>query len=161
MQRERKHCDERGYPPSSYHRRVGSQSSLRGSDVEPIDELVADVFARACPSRRTLENVGSKWGTLALVALLEGSYRFNALRRRVDGVSEKMLAQTLHALERDGLVHREVLATIPARVEYTLTGLGQRVAAKLKDLIELLEAELPNVIDARARYDGASCAPDA
>ncbi len=139
---------------------MGSLVSRRASDVEPIDELVADVFARACPSRRTLENVASKWGTLALVALLEGSYRFNALRRRVDGVSEKMLAQTLHTLERDGLVHREVLATIPARVEYTLTPLGERVAARLWELIELLEAELPAVVQARARYDGTSSAPD-
>jgi DNA-binding HxlR family transcriptional regulator len=122
-------------------------------DVEPIDELIADVFARACPSRRTLENVGSKWGVLSLVALLDGSYRFNALRRRVEGVSEKMLAQTLHSLERDGLVNREVQATIPARVEYTLTPIGSRIATKLLELIELIETELPTVLEARARYD--------
>lgn len=122
-------------------------------ETDVTDELVADVFARACPSRRTLENVTGKWGTLALVALTEGRHRFNALRRRVDGVSEKMLAQTLHTLERDGLVVRDVRATIPPHVEYSLTPLGERVAAKLRELIELIESEMPAVLAARARYD--------
>lgn len=124
-------------------------------ETEPSDELITDVFARACPSRRTLENVAGKWGILALVALLEGGYRFNALRRRVDGVSEKMLAQTLHSLERDGLVARDVQATIPPRVEYTLTPLGKRVAGKLHELIDLVEAEMPAVLQAQATYDSA------
>ena len=102
-----------------------------------------------------METVGSKWGILALVALLDGVYRFNALRRRVDGVSEKMLAQTLQALERDGLVNREVHATIPPRVEYQLTELGREVAVKLQDLVELVHAAMPQVFAAQARYDGA------
>lgn len=129
-----------------------------GAGDDCLDGLIADVFARACPSRRTLENVAGKWGTLALVALGEGAYRFNALRRRVDGVSEKMLAQTLQALERDGLVRRDVQATIPPRVEYTLTDLGTRVAQRLRALIDLLESELPEVRAARARYDAAHAA---
>jgi DNA-binding HxlR family transcriptional regulator len=120
---------------------------------DPSDQLVTDVFARACPSRRTLESVTSKWGGLALAALAEGGYRFNALRRRVDGVSEKMLAQTLHTLERDGLVRRDVQQTIPPHVEYTLTPLGERVAAKFRELIELVESEMPTVIAAQAEYD--------
>src|ERR1700754_5149133 len=122
--------------------------------AEPSTEaLVADVFARDCTSRRTLENITGKWGGLALVALLEGAYRFNALRRRVDGVSEKMLAQTLQALERDGLVHREVLATIPARVEYSLTPVGAAIAEQLHGLIELVESSMPAVRTAQADYD--------
>jgi DNA-binding HxlR family transcriptional regulator len=135
----------------------GAPATVEAMSCEtgPSDELITDVFARACPSRRTLENVAGKWGTLALVALLEGGYRFNALRRRVDGVSEKMLAQTLHALERDGLVSRDVQATIPPRVEYTLTPLGKRVAAKLHELIELVEAEMPAVLEAQTAYDSA------
>ena len=119
----------------------------------PSDALVADVFARDCTSRQTLENVAGKWGVLALAALHDGAYRFNALRRRVDGVSEKMLAQTLHALERDGMVHRAVQATIPPRVEYSLTPLGERVASKLIDLIELVEGEMDQVRAAQATYD--------
>lgn len=83
--------------------------------------LPYDVFAKACPSRGTLEHVTGRWGALTLGALQEGSLRFNELRRRVDGVSEKMLSQTLQALERDGLVHREAQPTNPPRVDYELT----------------------------------------
>jgi DNA-binding HxlR family transcriptional regulator len=119
------------------------------------DQLVVDVFARGCASRRTLENVAGKWGILALAALGEGAYRFNALRRRVDGVSEKMLAQTLQALERDGLVHREVQATIPPRVEYSLTPLGAEVATRLAGLIELVEGSMGEIRAAQERYDKA------
>ncbi len=133
---------------------TGTFPSADSTDsADPTDELVTDVFAHACPSRRTLENVTGKWGVLALVALTEGTYRFNALRRRVDGVSEKMLAQTLHALERDGLVHREVQTSIPPHVQYSLTPLGSRVATKLRDLIDLVEAEMPTVIAAQEDYD--------
>lgn len=109
-----------------------------GSD-SPAQELVADVFARDCDSRAAFEVVTSKWASLALLALGEGSYRFNALRRRVQGVSEKMLSQTLQALERDGMVTRDVVTTIPPRVEYALTPLGEGVAQKLRALADLLE----------------------
>jgi DNA-binding HxlR family transcriptional regulator len=123
--------------------------------VEPSDELIADVFARGCDSRAALEDIAGKWGILALVALAEGAFRFNALRRKVDGVSEKMLAQTLQTLERDGMVHREVQGTFPPRVEYTLTPLGSAVAARLRGLIDLLEDQLPTVLAAQAAYDRA------
>jgi DNA-binding HxlR family transcriptional regulator len=82
--------------------------------------------------------------------------RFNALRRRVDGVSEKMLAQTLHALERDGLVHREARPTNPPYVEYSLTPLGRQIAARLTGLIELVQGQMPQVLAARERYDAAA-----
>lgn len=120
---------------------------------DPEQELVTDVFARGCTSRAAFEDVTSKWASLALLALGEGSYRFNALRRRVDGVSEKMLSQTLQALERDGMVTRDVVTTIPPRVEYALTPLGLKVAATLRDLAELLEASVPDVATARDAYD--------
>ncbi|MEU6987825.1 helix-turn-helix domain-containing protein [Streptomyces sp. NPDC046324] len=117
------------------------------------DDLVFNVFARACTSRETLEHVTGRWGTLTLGALHEGTFRFNELRRRVDGVSEKMLAQTLHALERDGLVHREAQPTNPPRVDYTLTPLGREVAERLVGLIELVEGRMPDVLTARESYD--------
>ncbi|AHH96516.1 helix-turn-helix domain-containing protein [Kutzneria viridogrisea] len=126
--------------------------------AEWVDEhgrIAFDVFARACTSRATLEHVTGRWGILALTALRDGSLRFNALRRRVDGVSEKMLAQTLHALERDGFVHREAQATIPPRVDYTLTPLGEQTAAKLFDLIQFVEGAMPEVVAAQERYDRA------
>ncbi|MCE3550619.1 helix-turn-helix transcriptional regulator [Pseudonocardia sp. RS11V-5] len=120
---------------------------------DPSDELVTTVFARNCASRTALEEIGSKWGILALLALGEGRYRFNALRRRVDGVSERMLSQTLQTLERDGLVTREVHSTIPPRVEYALTALGEKVADSLRGLADLLEGSVAEMSAARERYD--------
>ena len=117
------------------------------------DDLIFDVFARSCPSRETMAHATGRWGTLALVALLEGTFRFNALRRRVDGISEKMLSQTLQALERDGLVVREARPSIPPHVEYSLTPLGHDAALKLMELIHLLEGRMPEVMTARAAYD--------
>lgn len=114
--------------------------------------LEADVFAKNCTSRPVLQNVASRWGILALVALRDGPYRFSALRRRVDGVSERMLSQTLQALERDGMVHREVHETIPPRVEYTLTDLGAEIADQLEALIQVVERNMPRVHQAQAAY---------
>ncbi|TWG05944.1 winged helix-turn-helix transcriptional regulator [Streptomyces brevispora] len=129
-----------------------------GTDGCPGDAWVFDVFARHCPSRGTLEHVTGRWGSLTLGALYEGSLRFNALRRRVDGVSEKMLSQTLHALERDGLVHREAQPTNPPRVDYELTPLGRQVAGQLIGLIQLVEDRMAEVMVARERYDEAHAA---
>ncbi|WP_035845087.1 winged helix-turn-helix transcriptional regulator [Kitasatospora azatica] len=117
------------------------------------EDLPYDVFARNCPSRHVLKDVTHAWGSLTLAALQEGTFRFNELRRRVDGVSEKMLSQTLHALERDGLVHREAQPTNPPRVEYRLTDLGREVAERLRALIELVEGQLPQMLDAQRAYD--------
>src|SRR5579884_1058859 len=108
------------------------------ADTADTAEPAFDVFARACPSRSTLEHVTGRWGALTLTALSECTLRFNELRRRVDGVSEKMLSQTLHALERDGLVHRVAQPVNPPRVDYSLTPLGQEVAGRLLALIEVL-----------------------
>lgn len=118
-------------------------------------ELQYNVFAKACPSRGTLEHVTGRWGALTLGALSDGSLRFNELRRRVDGVSEKMLSQTLHALERDGLVLREAQPTNPPRVDYELTPLGREVATRLLGLIHFVEGRMDDVLEARERYDAA------
>jgi DNA-binding HxlR family transcriptional regulator len=123
--------------------------------VDEHGELVFDVFAQACTSRATLEHITGRWGILAMVALHEGTLRFNALRRRVSGVSEKMLAQTLQALERDGFVHREAQPTIPPKVEYSLTPRGRRTAALLLALIHDVEGQMPEVMEANAKYDAA------
>lgn len=118
-------------------------------------DFAFDVFSKACPSRGTLEHVTGRWGALTLGALYEGSFRFNELRRRVDGVSEKMLSQTLHALERDGLVHREAQPTNPPRVDYELTPLGREVAERLLSLIHFVQGHMDDVLGARERYDTA------
>ncbi|WP_328292809.1 helix-turn-helix transcriptional regulator [Kineococcus sp. NBC_00420] len=119
----------------------------------PTQEFVVDVFARGCTSRAAFEDVTGRWPSLVLIALGEGSFRFNALRRKVDGVSEKMLAQTLQTLERDGMVTREVVTAIPPRVEYELTPMGAQVAEKLRALADLLEASALRVGVAQAEYD--------
>ena len=122
-------------------------------DTMEEQPLPYDVFAKACPSRGTLEHVTGRWGALTLGALQEGSLRFNELRRRVDGVSEKMLSQTLQALERDGLVHREAQPTNPPRVDYELTPLGHEIAERLLALIHFVEGRMDSVLAARQRYD--------
>lgn len=101
----------------------------------PSAILEADVFRAGCPSRTVLEHVTSKWGLLLLVALSEGEQRWSALRRRADGISEKMLAQTLKTLERDGLVNRHAQATIPPRVDYSLTDRGHELSTLLVPLV--------------------------
>ncbi|MFF4023172.1 MULTISPECIES: winged helix-turn-helix transcriptional regulator [Nocardia] len=127
-----------------------SRQLRSADDADPT--LEADVFARNCRSRPVLQNVASRWGALALVALREGPYRFSALRRRVDGISERMLSQTLQALERDGMIHREVQQTIPPRVEYTLTELGEQVADQLYGLIAILEDNIDVISAAQDIY---------
>ncbi|MEV7140237.1 winged helix-turn-helix transcriptional regulator [Streptomyces tauricus] len=127
-------------------------------DLTEIPDPPYNVFAKACPSRDTLEHVTGRWGALTLGALAappEGSLRFNELRRRVDGVSEKMLSQTLQALERDGLVHRDAQPTNPPRVDYELTPLGHEVAGRLLGLIHFVEGRMDEVLAARERYDTA------
>jgi DNA-binding HxlR family transcriptional regulator len=125
------------------------------SGAEPHDPDAFDVFARHCPSRGTLEHVTGRWGGLVLGALHGGTLRFGELRRRVDGVSEKMLAQTLQALERDGLVLRSARPTNPPYVEYSLTPFGQETAGRLLALIGLVEDRMADVLAARERYDAA------
>nr|WP_239533448.1 MULTISPECIES: helix-turn-helix domain-containing protein [Rhodococcus] len=105
-----------------------------------------------------MQDITSRWGLLALAALHEGPYRFGALRRRVDGVSERMLSQTLQRLERDGLITRTVLEQIPPKVEYALTDLGRDMAVRLVGLIEFVESTLPTVTAARAEYDARGTA---
>ncbi|MFI8961496.1 winged helix-turn-helix transcriptional regulator [Streptomyces sp. NPDC053493] len=106
-----------------------------------------------CPSRGVLEHVTSRWGVLVLAALLERSYRFSELRRAVGGVSEKMLAQTLQTLERDGFVHRDAKPVIPPRVDYSLTALGQEAARQVWELARWTERRVEAVQEARVRYD--------
>jgi DNA-binding HxlR family transcriptional regulator len=122
-------------------------------------EVEYDVFGAACPSRPVLEDVTGRWGALALGALADGPLRFNELRRRVEGVSQKMLAQSLQALERDGLVNREVQSTFPLKVEYSLTPTGKVLATKLLDLIGYLTGQMPEIIAAQETYDTQKTAP--
>ncbi|GAA2027910.1 helix-turn-helix domain-containing protein [Catenulispora yoronensis] len=118
-------------------------------------DLAYDVLQACCPSRHALEHVTGRWGTLIMLSLREGPVRFNELRRRVDGISEKMLSQGLQALERDGFVARDVLSAMPPRVEYRLTELGRGTSDQLKGLALFIEARMPEVEAAQADYDQA------
>ncbi|MFE7188339.1 winged helix-turn-helix transcriptional regulator [Kitasatospora sp. NPDC057541] len=112
-----------------------------------------DVFDRMCPSRGVLEHVTSRWGVLVLGALHERGYRFSELRRRITGVSEKMLAQTLQTLERDGFVLRKAHPVIPPRVDYSLTPLGREASRLVAELAHWTEERVPAVLAARDEYD--------
>jgi DNA-binding HxlR family transcriptional regulator len=118
-----------------------------------VQSMMPDVNAANCPSRVVLEHVTSRWGVLILAALLDGTHRFNELRRIVGGVSEKMLAQTLQTLERDGFVHREAHPVIPPRVDYSLTPLGEEAARQVWALARWVERRLPDVLAARETFD--------
>jgi DNA-binding HxlR family transcriptional regulator len=101
----------------------------------PAFPFADGIFPAGCPSRTVLDHVTSKWGVLILVALSEGPQRWSELRRRAEGISEKMLAQTLKTLEADGLVHRDAQPVIPPRVDYSLTRRGEELSDLLLPLV--------------------------
>lgn len=98
-----------------------------------------------CPSREVLKHVTSRWGILVLISLQSGTQRFSELRRRIGGVSERMLSQTLQWLEGDGLVVRKAYQIVPPHVEYTLTPLGHQAAEKVRDLADWIEISFPQI----------------
>ncbi|MFI6939179.1 winged helix-turn-helix transcriptional regulator [Streptomyces sp. NPDC050418] len=121
----------------------------------PPELMTPDVNAAQCPSRLILEHLTSRWGVLVLAALLDRSYRFSELRRLINGVSEKMLAQTLQTLERDGFVLRDAQPVIPPRVDYSLTDFGREAARQVWELARWSERSVDKVLAARAAYDDA------
>ena len=126
----------------------------------PLSALVrrGELFSADCPSRDVLKHVTSRWGVLLLVALMGGTHRFSDLRRKVGGVSEKMLAQTLRWLEADGFVLRVSHDTVPPHVEYSLTPLGLAVGQRVAALADWIELNLPDILDAQRLQVGASAA---
>ncbi len=120
-----------------------------------MSEHPADPYRRHCPSRQLLDRIGDRWTVLVIGALTGGPLRFSALAARVEGVSQKMLTQTLRALERDGLVTRTVYAQIPPRVEYELTEAGHTLQEPLRALEDWAVTHMPDVLAARDRYDAA------
>lgn len=111
-----------------------------------LSQLGANVLAAECPSRQVLSHLTSRWGTLVMLVLLTGTHRFSALRRRIGGVSERMLAQTLQQLEADGFIHRQVYDVVPPHVEYSLTPLGREAGAHLAALTGWIEDALPRIL---------------
>ena len=112
-----------------------------------------DVYAANCPTRQILDRVGDKWAVLILLLLRGEPMRFNQLRRTIEGISQKMLSQVLKSLERDGLIKRRVIATVPVTVEYSITSLGLTLAAAVDPLRDWAESNLKEVLAAQRRYD--------
>ena len=108
-----------------------------------------------CPTRRILDRIGDRWTVLIVGVLCDGDARFSELRRRVEGVSQKMLTQTLRGLERDGLVRRTVYPEVPVRVEYALTEAGRTLSEPLRALQEWSIAHLSDVSESQDAYDGS------
>jgi DNA-binding HxlR family transcriptional regulator len=115
--------------------------------------LANDTFEENCPSRRILDHVTSRWGTLVLAALVERPNRFAQLRDKVAGISEKMLSQTLKQLVRYGLVEREVKATVPPQVTYSLTELGSGLATPLCQLVHWIGQHADDLLAAQQAHD--------
>ncbi len=115
--------------------------------------IEANPSAAACPSRQVLDRIGDRWTVLAFVHLQSGPLRFSELARRIEGISQKMLTQTLRGLERDGLVRRTVHPEVPPRVEYALTDLGRTLSGPIAALDTWARTHLPDVLAARERYD--------
>ena len=108
--------------------------------------------AAQCPVRDVLDCIGDRWSLLTLASLENGTLRFTELKRAIGDISQRMLAQTLRTLEREGYVTREVFPTIPPRVEYTLTDLGESLLAKLKPLVQWADENHARVRKARKAY---------
>lgn len=115
--------------------------------VDSIGDVIGEgnPFAANCASRQVLDHVTSKWGVLVLVALAQEPMRWGELRRYVEGISEKMLAQTLRALEADGFVLRASAGSVPPRVDYSLTPLGAELGQVLIPLVQWVGANVGRV----------------
>ena len=112
-----------------------------------------DVFNSRCPTRQVLDRIADKWTVLVIRRLSDGTLRFAQLRRAIDGISQKVLTNTLRGLERDGIVTRRLYASVPPRVEYSLTDLGRSLGDLVQGICCWAEANIEQVQEARTVYD--------
>jgi DNA-binding HxlR family transcriptional regulator len=117
-----------------------------------------DCYSSDCPAREVLGHVTGRWGGLVLGALTHGTRRYSELRARIEGISEKMLAQTLRDLERDGLVIRRQYPAVPPRVDYTLTPGGMEVAQRVESLIGWLQDHVHELVAAQQMHESNAAA---
>ena len=111
-----------------------------------------DAMSALCPSRNVLAHISDKWTVLVLAVLVGGTTRFNELRRRIDGITQKMLTRTLRELEENGFVSRRIYAEVPPRVEYSLTPLGHSLVKVLDTVREWVNRHAGDVVTARERF---------
>jgi DNA-binding HxlR family transcriptional regulator len=112
-----------------------------------------NVLTATCPSRTSLARIANKWTAMVVIVLAGGRRRFGDIRTEVQGISGKVLTETLRDLERDGLVRRQVYAEVPPRVEYELTDLGRTLRTPLQALGQWAEEHIAEVLAAREEYD--------
>ncbi len=115
--------------------------------------MKASVYEKTCPSRQVLDRIGDAWSVLVVSSLADGPRRYTELARHIEGISPKMLTQTLRGLERDGLISRTVHALVPPRVDYALTDLGQSLLGLVSALELWAETHIDDVLAARTAYD--------
>ena len=116
-----------------------------GATIGLSDKVHGELLSASCPSREVLKHVTSQWGVLVLIVLEGGTHRFSGLRRKIGGVSERMLAQALQLLVADGFVLRRAYPVVPPHVEYSLTPLGEEVAEKVRILADWIEINLHRI----------------
>jgi DNA-binding HxlR family transcriptional regulator len=121
-----------------------------------METIRGDLDDPACPTRQVIDRIGDKWSVLVILHLAQGTRRFTQLRQQVRGVTPKVLTRTLRALERDGLVIRQVYAEVPPRVEYTLTDLGAGLIGPLDVIRVWAEEHISAIAECRARYDASA-----
>lgn len=132
-----------------------SPSYCDGTD--PWDAHQWDV-REGCEVRQILDRIADKWSLLAIALLHGRTLRFNELRRKIDGISQRVLTVTLRQLERDGLVSRTIYPEVPPRVEYSLTPLGETLHATVQALVTWTETHQEEIAAARAAYDAREAA---
>jgi DNA-binding HxlR family transcriptional regulator len=111
-----------------------------------------NIYDSNCPTRLVLDRIADKWTVLVIGQLADGTLRFNELKRRVSGITQKMLTQTLKGLERDGMVHRKIYASVPPKVEYTLTELGDSLTSVVHAIKTWAESNIENILSAQHQF---------
>ncbi len=116
---------------------------------------IPNVYEQNCPTRMVLDHIADKWAALILWKLTDRPIRFNQLRRDIEGISQKVLSQSLKQLERDGLINRQAFATVPVTVEYSVTPLGHTLAEKMAGISLWAQDNIDQVLTAQAKYDAS------
>ena len=120
------------------------------------EEIEQELGLDLCPIRTVLAQIGDKWSLLVILMLRDGEHRFSAIQRAIPDISQRMLTQTLRKLERDGLVRRTVTPSIPPRVDYAITELGQSLFAPIGAMAQWAVEKQSEIVKARSVYDAAS-----
>jgi DNA-binding HxlR family transcriptional regulator len=121
--------------------------------MDTIGETKWNIYDQNCPTRMALDCIADKWTVLIVGRLANGTHRFGELRRKIDGISPKVLTQKLRELERDGIINRKIYASVPPKVEYSLTALGQTLIGLLDAIRLWAETNIETMLDAQAFYD--------